>query len=254
MGTEGGVRSLCHSNFYKDLFAMKRFLNLLLILCGLAVSSAPVLAASAVIKGEVLEVKDVDNYTYLRLKTNNGEVWSAIATAPVKKGATVTIEDAAQMDNFESKSLKKTFAKIFFGRLATAPGAGAAGGTAQVSAAHAGIAKTDFTGDVKVPKASGAQAHTVAEIISKSTELKDKSVLLRARVVKFNAAIMGKNWIHLRDGSGSAAAATDDLLATSGDSVKVGDTVLISGTVRKDKDFGSGYAYKVIIEDAKVQK
>jgi hypothetical protein len=229
-------------------YAMKWLFALFFVFCVSAGWSAP--AAATVLKGEVLEVKDVDNYTYLRLKTESGEVWSAVASAQVKKGATVTIENAEQMDNFESKTLKKTFPKIFFGSLAAAPGAVAA----QVTAAHSSVSKADFTGDIKVPKATGPQARTVAEIISKSAELKDKTVLLHARVVKYNSAVMGKNWLHLRDGSGSAADATNDLLATSAETAKVGDIVLLSGTVRRDKDFGSGYAYKVLIEDAKLQR
>lgn len=227
---------------------MKHLFTLLLLLASAAFWSAP--AAATVIKGEVLEVKDVTNYTYLRIKTASGEVWSAVATAQVKKGASVTVENASEMNNFESKSLKKTFPKIYFGSLAAAPGSK----TAPMSAAHSDAAQADLASAVKVPKASGPQARTVAEIISQSTALKDKPVLLRARVVKFSAAIMGKNWLHLRDGSGSAADATQDLLATSADSAKVGDIVLLKGTVRKDKDFGSGYAYKVLLEDAKLQK
>lgn len=229
---------------------MKHFFALLLMLSSITFGLTPVQAATTVLKGEVLEVKDVPNYTYLLLKTASGETWTAVSTAAVKKGATVSVENAEQMDNFESKSLKKTFPKIFFGRLAAAPGAA----TAQVGAAHVGVAKTDFGGDVKVAKATGPQARTVAEIISQSAALKDKPVLLHARVVKYSAAIMGKNWLHLRDGTGSAADDTQDLLATSSDAAKVGDVVLIKGTVRKDRDFGSGYAYKVLLEDAKLQK
>lgn len=228
---------------------MKHFLALMLLLGSVTFWSAPA-AAVSVIKGEVLEAKDVPNYTYLRLKTASGEVWTAVATAQVKKGATVSVENAEQMDNFESKSLKKTFPKIFFGSLAAAPGAAAA----QVSAAHASAKPNDFKGDVKVAKATGAQARTVAEIIGQSATLKDKPVLLHARVVKYSAAIMGKNWLHLRDGSGNAAKANQELLATSTDEVKLGDVVLVKGIVRTNKDFGAGYAYKVMIEEAKLQK
>ncbi len=230
---------------------MKHFFSLLLLVTSITFGISPTVAASTVVKGEVLEVKEVPNYTYLLLKTGSGEVWTAVSAAPVKKGTTVSVENAEQMDNFESKALKKTFPIIFFGRLAAAaPGAAAA----QASAAHTGVAKADFSGDVKVSKATGPQARTVAEIISQRAALKDKPVLLHARVVKYSASIMGKNWLHLRDGTGTAADDTHDLLATSGDAAKVGDVVLIKGTVRLDKDFGSGYAYKVLIEDAKLQK
>jgi aspartyl/asparaginyl-tRNA synthetase len=90
-------------------------------------------------------------------------------------------------------------------------------------------------------------------VVTKSSDLKDKTVTVRGKVVKFTASVMGKNWIHLRDGSGSAADKTDDVLVTTAEQAKVGDVVVVKGLVRTDKDFGAGYAYKVLIEDAKLQ-
>ena len=129
-----------------------------------------------------------------------------------------------------------------------APGAGN-----DMATAHSGLAKTTDTGDIHVPKASGANARTVAEIMTKGAELKDKPVLVRGKVVKYNPNIMGKNWIHLRDGSGSAADNTNDVLVTTMNQAKIGDVVTVKGIVRTDKDFGSGYAYKVLIEEATLQ-
>lgn len=199
------------------------------------------------LKGEVLEVQQVASYTYLRLKTSDAEAWVAVASAAVETGATVSIENAELMDNFESKALNRTFAQIYFGSLVAAPATAAA----QVATAHVGVAhQTDHGDDAAVPKASGPLAHTVAEIINQSAALKDQPVLLQARVVKYNAAVMGKNWIHVRDGSGAAADATNDLLITTQEQATVGDVIVFQGIVRKDRDFGSGYTYKVLIEDA----
>ena len=64
---------------------------------------------------------------------------------------------------------------------------------------------------------------------------------------------MNRNWVHLRDGSG-AAGKDNDLTVTTSDNAAVGDVVVVKGTVRLDKDFGAGYAYPVIVEDAKVSK
>jgi hypothetical protein len=61
---------------------------------------------------------------------------------------------------------------------------------------------------------------------------------------------MGKNWIHLRDGSGSAADSSNDVLVTTDASAKIGDVVTVSGVVHTNKDFGAGYSYKVLIEEA----
>jgi hypothetical protein len=77
---------------------------------------------------------------------------------------------------------------------------------------------------------------------------------VRAKVVKFTPAILGKNWIHVRDGTGTQADGTNDVLVTSQAEAKVGDVVLIKGIVRTDVDLGSGYAYKVLVEDATLTK
>lgn len=208
--------------------------------------------ASAVVTGEVLEVKDVESYTYLRLKTKDGETWAAVSRAPVRKGAQVTIVNPMVMNNFESKSLKKTFPTILFGTLGNAGGSAPPAGK-DMAAAHSGMVKTPDAGDIHVPKASGANARTVAEIITKGAELKDKPVLVRGKVVKYTPGIMGKNWIHLRDGSGSAADNTNDIIVTTTNQAKTGDIVTAKGIVRTDKDFGSGYAYKLLIEEATLQ-
>jgi hypothetical protein len=109
-------------------------------------------------------------------------------------------------------------------------------------------------GDVKVAKAAGADARTVAEVYAQKGALKEKAVSIRGKVVKFNPGIMGKNWVHLQDGSGKADKGDNDITVTTQDMTSVGDTVLVKGMVRIDKDFGAGYAYPVIVEDAKLSK
>jgi len=119
---------------------------------------------------------------------------------------------------------------------------------------NAGAVKAPDVGNVKVPKATGPEAKTVAEIVTKGADLKDKSVVVRGKVVKYTAGVMGKNWIHLRDGSGSAADNTNDVVVTTKDETKLGDVVLARGMVRTDVNLGSGYSYKVLVEDATLQK
>jgi len=203
------------------------------------------------VTGEVIEFKDVDGYTYLRIKTSDGEIWAAVNKTTVKPGAAVTLENVMVMTNFESKSLKQVFPKILFATLGGAE-ASAVTSSADMVAAHAGVDKADVGVDTPVAKASGTNAYTVAETISKSAELKDKPVLIRGKVVKYNPMILGKNWIHLRDGSGTAADNTNDLLVTSKDSANLGDVVTVNGVVRVNLDFGAGYVYKVLIEEATV--
>jgi hypothetical protein len=212
---------------------------------------APVPPSRAVVQGVVLEVKDAGSYTYLRLKTSEGETWAAVAAAPVRQGDRVTIKDVMVMKDFQSKALNRKFETLAMGTLAgTGPGERAGG----ADAAHPGVAGAKDTSDVRVPRATGANARTVAEIMTQGAELKDKPVLVRGKVVKYNAGIMGRNWIHLRDGSGSAADGTNDVLVTSANTVKVGDVVTMKGVVRTDRDFGAGYSYKVFVEEGALQK
>ena len=85
----------------------------------------------------------------------------------------------------------------------------------------------------------------------KKASLKNSKVIIRGKVVKFNSGIMGKNWIHLRDGSGTEGK--NDIVVTTDNNTKVGDTVTVTGILSTDKDIGSGYFFPVIIENANVK-
>jgi len=237
---------------------MRNLLVTFVMLCTIGVVSAadkPVMPpqATSTISGKVLEVKDVEVYTYLRLQTGNGEVWAAVSKAPVKVGTDVTVDNATVMHDFESKTLKKTFPEIYFGSIA-APGAKTAAASGDMAAMHANMTKGVDVGSVKVAKATGPDARTVAEVVAKRTELKDKTVVIQGKVVKFTPEVMGKNWVHLRDGTGSAADGTNDILITTKDETQVGDVVIAKGTVHIDRDLGSGYSYKVLVEEATLKK
>lgn len=224
---------------------------------------------TSVLQGKVLEIKNVETYTYLRLKTQDGEIWAAINKTPIKKGATVTIENAIVMKDFKSKTLNKTFPMIIFGNLAGSAGAMSSSAPAAPMASGAPDTSNDSVmgssypllpskqldtiNEAPVPKATGPNAYTVGEVMAKGAELKDKTVQVRGRVVKYNPDIMGKNWVHLRDGSGSATDYTNDILVTTSNQTKLGEIVTAKGVVHTDKDFGAGYAYKVLIEEATLQ-
>jgi hypothetical protein len=111
----------------------------------------------------------------------------------------------------------------------------------------ASTAPVDVSGIVK---AEGGR--TVAEVFAEKDQLAGKPVVFRGKVVKSNPGILGKNWIHVRDGSG-AEGSNDITVTTVSAQPKVGDTVLVAGAVVLNKDYGMGYQYDVIIEDADVK-
>ncbi len=226
------------------------------------------------VSGTVLETMDASDYTYMRLKTATGETWAAVNRTKVAKGDAVTVANAMVMDGFQSKTLNRTFDKIVFGVLAPAGGAPAANAPAaapmmaghesgsgpqgvspaEMAAQHGQAAAGPEGGaDVKVEKAAGKNAKTVAEVWAGRKALKGQEVAVKAKVVKATNGVMGTNWLHVRDGSGSKAAKDNDLTVTTNAVVKVGDVVTVTGVVSIDKDFGAGYAYPVIVENAKVK-
>ncbi len=244
-------------------------------------AGAPAAAAGGV-RGKVLERIDAAPYSYLKIAGPSGEVWAAVPQAAVNAGDEVVIENPMPMDGFESKTLNRKFEKLYFGTLGGQGGAAQAGAPAGMppaggmppgaaptpgqmppggmpppgmAAQHAAAAAgpTDV-GDVKVPKATGKDAKTVAEVHAQKAQLKEKKVTVRGKVVKANAGIMGKNWFHIRDGSGSQEKGDNDITITSDANAGVGDVIVVVGTVRVDKDFGAGYAYPVIIEEATFTK
>lgn len=97
-----------------------------------------------------------------------------------------------------------------------------------------------------IPVAEGGV--TVADVYARRADLAGQTVKVRGKVVKATAGVMGANWYHIQDGTGAPGA--NDLTVTTAGTAKVGDVVVIAGTVATDKDFGMGYTYEVIVEKA----
>ena len=114
----------------------------------------------------------------------------------------------------------------------------------------AAVAKEDLT----VERASGDNAFQVGEIFARAGELDGKTVRVRGKVVKISRMIMGKNWLHIQDGSGDADKGQHDLVATTQDEAEPGAVVTVTGIVAADRDFGMGYRYAALLENAKVER
>ena len=200
-------------------------------------------------KGKVLQAITSGGYTYVELKKKSGEkVWLAVTAAEIAIGSQQTFNPGMVMHGFESKTLKRVFDQIIFSEL-VAPAKGKekkeVSGT---SPGSQGTVSPDVK--VKVKKATGKNGYTVSELYKNRAKLNKKKVAVRGKVVKVSSNIMGKNWVHLRDGSGSHATGDFNLVVTSKSIPADGEVVLVNGTLYKDKDFGGGYKYPVIIEDA----
>jgi hypothetical protein len=208
------------------------------------------------ISGKVVETMNAGGYTYVCVEKNGKKTWVAVPEMKVAVGSKMSFQPGAVMPNFTSKTLNRTFDSIIFSGGPVAAGGQAAPAMPGGDPVHAGSRANFgvFDKNIKVEKAAGDNAYTISELYAKSTALNKKQVAVKGKVVKFSQGIMGKNWVHMQDGSGDQQKGNHDLVATTQDTVAVGDIVTVTGTFAKDKDFGAGYLYKAIIEDAKVQK
>lgn len=227
-----------------------------LLLTVAAVLAFAPLASAGDLTGTVVETMDAGGYTYLLIKTPAGKKkWAAVTKTTVKKGQTATVTNSMDMKNFESPSLKRKFDVIAFGMLGdgSAPAADAKAGMMSAGApAHGG--RTEVKGPIKVAKAAGPDARTVAEIYARKKELKGKEVTLSGKIVKYNAGILDRNWAHLRDGSGKAEDGSDDITVLLKDDAALGQVITVRGKVMLDKDLGGMYKFPVAIEDAVLVK
>jgi len=194
--------------------------------------------------GKILQVEKVKGYTYLKVDENGIQKWVTIANLPVKKGDIIGYDNRLVMKNFKSKALGKTFDEIIFATKVYLEQK-----VPQVTNAKAVVAvppKKEI-----VEKAPIKNFYTVEEIHRYRKSLAGKIVAIKAKVTKVSHQIMKRDWIHLRDGSGNEKLQTDDLVFTAKKTdVKVGEHVTAKARIVVDKDFGSGYFYPVLGEEA----
>lgn len=202
--------------------------------------------------GTVAETMTSGGYMYVRLEEDN--TWIASSPVLVAVGDKVTYTGGMTMKDFTSRTLNRTFEHILF--------AGKIEVTNPFDAdMHAAAATDNQQGIEKSVAAVAPQAgeitpledgKTISAIYTNVKELKDQQVALRAKVMKVSLEILGKNWITLQDGTGTAP--NNKLLATTTEVVEIGDVVTVKGVIKTDIDLGSGYKYKVVMEEATFSK
>ena len=234
-------------------------------------------AQDAVLKASITEFKDVTNYTYLNLKDSTGRIWAAIPKTSVETGDEIELANIIVMKDFHSRVLDKTFATILFAvpskessahrppshvempaKTMTGMPSGMMSGAMPHSpepGAETGSDKSRaMPQDIRVIKATGDHAYTIEEIYAGKKALAKSPVKVRAKVVKFLPDIMGKNWIHIQDGTGSAEGRNNDITVTTTETADVGDEIIVQGTLSIDKDLGAGHVFAALIEDVSVEK
>lgn len=228
-------------------------------------------AVAAAVSGTVTETFDGGGYTYMQLDTETGTKWAAIGQAPVKVGDKVSLKPGPVMKEFFSRTFDRTFSEIIFSGGIINGGETAAGAPASFNAAlqseasdvmkmPPGAAMDQVSGgsmqavsplqEITIEKIEAENGYTVEELYSKAGELAGTKIKIRGKAVKVSPNIMGKNWIHIQDGTGNPASNSHDLVVTTNETAETDSIIVVEGVLTKDKDFGAGYKYNVIVEDA----
>src|SRR5208337_3472158 len=70
--------------------------------------------AGSELSGKVSETMNSGGYTYVLLEKDGEKTWIAVPQMKVTKGQTMSFKPGAEMENFKSKTLNRTFKKIVF--------------------------------------------------------------------------------------------------------------------------------------------
>ena len=213
---------------------------------GKSVDEAPP-KASALHEIVVKEVLQADSYTYIKADENGDEFWIAILKRDVEVGNTYYYEQAMEMKNFKSKDLDRTFESIFFleGISDSPEGNNMAGVMMPKDETHQNKEDTPRQ-EMTIEHEEGEIA--IEYLFENKESLEGKKVAVRGIVTKFNPDIMNRNWVHIQDGTGGEKSF--DLTITTLDNIKIGSVASFEGIVAINKDFGAGYKYDLILEEA----
>ena len=203
---------------------------------------------SNIIRGKVTDIIKASVYTYVEVDTGKKKIWAAGPVTPLKVGDMISFSTGMLMKNFHSKSMKRDFPVIYFVNSFNAGNMVSKNNVTARALPQNHLKKKQVVKHVKgINKVKGG--NTIAEINVGKQKLKGKIIRVRGQVTKFTPNVMGKNWIHIRDSS-----TLDDLTVITKNTVAIDDVVILEGKLELDKDYGYGYVYPVIMEDAKIMK
>ncbi len=218
-------------------------------------NSMPAPASEAIAHtAEVLETMSSAGYTYVRVREEDKEFWIALPETPVKVGERISFYEQMLMENFTSPSLGRTFDRILFVE-AVNKGSDLPGQAGGLSSPHKAppVQQAVLAAAVEIGDAEGR--FTIQEVFEKKTDLNGKTLEVKGRIVKLSRQIMARDWVHLEDGTGSGEDKNNKIVfRTTQGGMAVGDEVVAKGVLHVDKDFGYGYFYPVIVEDAVFSK
>lgn len=197
-------------------------------------------------KAVVLETLDAGTYTYLLLESDGKEFWGAVTARTVEIGKTYYYTESVWMKDFESKQLQRTFdAVLFIDHFGEQP-LHAGNPNMQTSTQD----HTSTSREENLTITHSGEEISLEELFGNKEKYKGKQVTVKGEVVKINTGIMDRNWIHIQDGTSYEDQYDLTVTTTADVGFDLNDIVAFKGTITIDKDFGAGYFYGVIMENA----
>ena len=211
---------------------------------------------AGMVRGSVLETMNSGGYTYALLDTGQDQRWVAAIETVVEVGDVVQTNEGMAMADFTSKTLDRSFDVVYF--VSTLQNLSrdaqpAPQAASEMPPGHPAVGAAAPEDPAALAVDAYEAGKDIAYVYANKDELAGQTITLRGNVVKYNAGILGWNFIHIQDGSGDAAAGNNDLVVTTQADTAVGETVVLNGTIVLDKDFGAGYSYPVLLEDASLR-
>jgi starvation-inducible outer membrane lipoprotein len=201
-------------------------------------------AVAQVHKAVVNEVLQTSKYTYLNVTEDGNEVWIAVPKTEAEVGETYYYRGGLKKTNFKSVEHNRVFETVYLvsGISKSPSGTGVPSGHM-----HTGMEDIPQADPgVKIDPPSGGIS--IAELFKNRSKYDGQTVRIKGRCVKLNNMIMNRNWVHLQDGS--LEDSEQNLTITTTENIPLGAVVAVEGVISLNKDFGAGYRYDIIMEEA----
>jgi hypothetical protein len=210
---------------------------------GLLASESPAAGQPAVMRTvTALEALETERYSYVRVQEGGEEFWIAVMKQDIRIGGSYLFSGGLSKQGFQSQELNRFFDRVLLVS-DFRPAAPAQPSAAVTGAAGQQVASAPDPGEVEM----AAGSVKLSDLVANLSRYEGKTVQVTGKCVKVNSMIMGRNWLHLQDGSGV------DLTVTTVALVNPGDIVTMEGTIALNRDFGAGYRYDYIMEAAIVK-
>ena len=190
----------------------------------------------------VNEVLPTQKYVYMHVTEGEDSYWVATGKQEVEVGEKYFFKGGLLKTNFESKEYNRIFDQVYLVSKVVPLNHGSKTDTQSEKSQKEETKPNKF----KLTFDHGNDFVKIADLVKSPDKYAGKTIKMTGQCTKLNANIMGLNWIHLKDGTMDDY----DMVLTSKTAVPEGHIIKVEGTVAVDKDFGAGYKYDILLEDA----